>query len=354
MTGEADYASTVAAWREHLRAGGSTPWRVFPPTSGVAADGPPASAVHLELVRRLDSSLPSFSGLADLVLSTPAPGRGQVDVPLPWPTPAAYGAPAADPEHLPADELLRLAASVIAALVLAVPPVPSSGSVRSRWWARRFRVSGAPVMREQVRSALLARGWQESRRGGTHIVIGAPVLDGFAQVWADRVSRGGAVSWARLWERQRIRDELPPALRHAELLDRARRTGGRVLSLVGTADAVRTELRDRLGVETPGAVDLVAVDLTRRVNAVLHSRLTHERASLVRPRLTAMVGNSPNPVIELDVPAAERDWAAGLTGPDGAGYAPSQVNAPDRVPAERTLALALAAIGRAWEEKVSS
>lgn len=311
------------------------------------------SAVHVELVRRLDAGLPEFTGLADLVLRTPLPGRGPVDIPVAGDARAAYGTPSADPEGLDPEQLLRLSSAVLAGLVRELPAV-SHEERRPRLWARRFRVSGAPVVREQVRAALRAKGWRESKRGGTHVVIGAPIPDGFGQVWTHRVGAGGAMSWGRMWQRQRDRGQVPAPLRYDDLRAAAATTGGQVLAVHGTAASVRTELGQRLGIDLPEVTDLLTVDVARRANWVLGTGLRPADHRALMPRLIEVVGRATDPVTELDVPRMHRDWAAGLSGTGGADYAHSQVSAPDGLPAERTLSLSLAAIGRAWRRKVEA
>jgi hypothetical protein len=351
-------SSGASDWEQHLRSGGSTPWSEFS-----AADAPPsgpglASAVHLELLRRLDSGLPAFGRLADLVLATPTPGRGSVDVPLASSAATAYGAPAVDPAELPAEELLRLAVAVLAALV-ATPTVPPVAVGQPRPWARRFRVSGVPVLREQVRAALLAKGWRETARGGTHFVLGAPLADGFAQVWAHRVSQGSTVPWPRLWKRHAARDRLPGALRFDELCERARGTGGRMVPVIGTGARAAALLAEVHRIEVPGPPDLVAIEVTRRLNGVLVTRLRREARRHLVPVVADVVGRSTEPITALAVPRAQRGWAGRQSHPGGpgeAGYPRPEDSAglPVRVPADRSLELALAAIGRGWTRQQGS
>ena len=129
---------------------------------------PLPDAVHLELVRRINLRGLTGSGtprLADLVLSTSAPGRGLVDVPLPWSTPPRFGSPPIAPEQVPDEELIRLAVGVLARLLPGVPP-PSAAPDLARWpmpWRRRFRLYGSPVTVEAVRRQLLRPGSRRER-----------------------------------------------------------------------------------------------------------------------------------------------------------------------------------------------
>ena len=73
-----------------------------------------------------------LGGLADRVLATAAPGRGLLDVPLPWPdAPRRFGTPPMDPAQLPEEELIRLAVGVLAHLLPDVPRLDAGGSARA-------------------------------------------------------------------------------------------------------------------------------------------------------------------------------------------------------------------------------
>ena len=52
------------------------------------------------------------------MLTTAAPGRGRVDVPLSWPSAdqdsPRFGTPPIEPDEVPGDELVRLAVGVLA------------------------------------------------------------------------------------------------------------------------------------------------------------------------------------------------------------------------------------------------
>ncbi len=87
------YDDAVSGWAEHLRSGGTTTWAAWldghdqPVPSPAEPRRPLPDAVHLELVRRLNMAAGRpVDALADRVLATASPGRGLVDVPLPWPT----------------------------------------------------------------------------------------------------------------------------------------------------------------------------------------------------------------------------------------------------------------------------
>ncbi len=97
------YEQAVTSWAAHLRDGGTTAWDRFrDEVVHAAAPGvwPLPDSVHLELVRRLNlaSGGVAHPGLVDHVLATVAPGRGRVDIPLPWPdSPPRFGIAPMDP-----------------------------------------------------------------------------------------------------------------------------------------------------------------------------------------------------------------------------------------------------------------
>ena len=121
------YDEAVAGWAAHLRSGGTTTWSVWldrdPAPRRPQRPRPLPDAVHLELVRRLNEAAGEpVEALADRVLATASPGRGLVDVPLPWPEGVrGYGSPATDPARLPEEELIRLAVGVLVHLLPGVP-----------------------------------------------------------------------------------------------------------------------------------------------------------------------------------------------------------------------------------------
>jgi hypothetical protein len=124
-------------WVAHLLDGGTTPWRDW------TGEGRPGGRVlpgaqQLELLRRLNETDPPTPALAARVLEASAPGRGRPDLELEGAVDRlAFGPPPVDPGDLPADELLRVAASLLADDVVNEGlPVPHQVP-RRRPWARR-------------------------------------------------------------------------------------------------------------------------------------------------------------------------------------------------------------------------
>lgn len=235
MSASPSYAQAVSAYAAHLRAGGTEPWSVWleaaePQLSsgGAVPPGQPLpDATHLELVRRLNlaagaptgpSGRPAggrtggLAGLADRVFATPSPGRGLLDVPVPWrDAPSRFGTPGVEPDQVPTEELVRLAVGVLAHALPSLPPGPTAHPPAA-WpmpWRRRFRLHGSPVTSAAVRENLLAQGLVESDWRPTHVVIARPVEVMMAEHWVARAHDGGILKWSTLWRRAEAAGRLP-------------------------------------------------------------------------------------------------------------------------------------------------
>jgi hypothetical protein len=390
------YEQAVAAWTAHLRSGGTTTWADFR-----AADATPDSpvpfplpdAVHLELVRRINLTGPPGAGapgLHDLVLTTASPGRGLVDVPLPWqPAPHRFGTHAIEPERVPDTELLRLAVGLLARL-LPVVPSPESEPDLARWprpWQRRFRLYGAPRTAEVVRRTLLVQGLVESDWRPVHVVLARPVEAMMAEHWAAATRAGGRLKWATVWRRVEAAGVLPRRLEVAEvarrLVDaqRGRRRDPVHVVIARDAGTALSTVSGLLGVHGAGLPveddDPAHTDLLRRLNRV--TTLSHGPALVRRSAATLgavleSVGSGDD--VPLGVPAPALDWArrtadrlardlaaapAGV--PDGAGYAvhgdpgvlaPSETGLSGALDPRRTLEAAVGACLEAWRRQEGS
>lgn len=368
------YDEAVAGWAAHLRSGGTTEWSTW---LDHAEPGEPLrprpDGVHLELVRRLNRAAGDPTpALADLVLTTASPGRGLVDVPLPWPGEARrFGSPAIDPGTLPEEELIRLASGVLLRLLPAVPEPrrPPRPGHRPVPWRRRFRLHGAPGMVAEVRRGLLAQGLVESDWWPTHVVLAGPVDAMMAEHWAANARAGGIRKWATLWRHQLAVGGLPRSIDVVAIAhDLAGRPREPLHVVVArdrqeAAEQAASILRARPFVAT-GAVDPAATDLHRRVNrlaALIDGRPQYRNLAM---RLAAVLDgvDLPGPPQRLGVPRGALSWAreqaAGLArGLDAAGYAvhgdpenlsPTNHRSPGAVDRTRTLDLAVAACVRAW------
>jgi hypothetical protein len=329
--------------------------------------------VHLELVRRLNQAAGDpVPALADLVLTTASPGRGLVEVPLPWPGEARrFGSPAVDPGSLPEEELIRLASGVLLRLVPGVPEParPARPGTRPVPWRRRFRLHGTPGTVAEVRRGLLAQGLVETDWWPTHVVLAGPVDAMMAEHWAANARTGGIRKWSTLWRRQLAVGGLPRSIDAValaqELVGRKREPVHVVVARdrQEAAEQTASVLRAQPFVTT-GAVDPAATDLHRRVNrltALIEGRPQYQDlASRLAAVLDAVA--LPGEPQRLAVPREALPWAreqaAGMArGLSADGYAvhgdPDHLSPTDHggagtVDRTRTLALAVAACVRAW------
>jgi hypothetical protein len=377
------YAEHVRAWAAELRAGSTMPWTDFldstPPTAAATpAIGSLPGAAQLELVRRLAAAdeavdLPGFGALADLVLSTPGPGRGLVDVPLPWPgrpdDEATVGTPPVAPEELPAEELLRVCTGVLVRLLAAEPTEPVRRASRPwRPWRRGFTLLGAPTTVDLVRGALLQRGLREGGSRTTYLVLGGPLEDLMAQRWSARVRAGAALRWQRMWRLAAANDRVPPGIAlptiashladefdatrvHVVLAPDARTSLDLVAEILGVP---ATEITDRY--------DVLATDLLRRVNPVLTLAIGEQARRDVVARVWPEIASGEEPA-PLAAPAGQLGWAIGagermataLAGGRYAVHGDPALVVPTRRPGVRrapdpddVLAHALGVVTRAW------
>jgi hypothetical protein len=384
MAAHTSYERAVSGWAAHLRAGGTTSWGAWveqPIDVGTRPVHPLPDAIHLELVRRINLAsaadaphVRDLSGLIDRVLATAAPGRGLIDVPMPWPDGGRrFGTAPVDPDRLPVEELIRLASGVIAHLLpdVPLPPAPEPPTLRAWPWRRRFCVHGAPETAEAVRRSLLAQGWVESNRRSTHVAIALPVDLMLAEHWASRVRTGGVLKWRSVWRRNHVAGRLPRPLDVPAIARRLHTTANEVHVVVAadpeTAVALTAKvLRTHAAAPLPSA-DLPLCDLLRRVNRL--TALTRgpdqvaRLAQVLHASLAEPDADPPAPAAPPLAPADELPWArevaASMTeelreagypvhGDPGA-VAPTEHRLPGIVDRDRTLELAVAGCLRLWE-----
>ncbi len=389
---EPSYEQAVSAWAAHLRAGGTTPWSAWTPDAdelrAAAMLHPLPDAIHLELVRRINlaarsttpraqraqaESVALRAGLVDRVLATAAPGRGLIDVPLPWPaTTRRFGTPAYDPSVLPEEELVRLAVGVLAHLLPDVPRPPAEVH-RPPWplpWRRRFRLHGAPSTVEAVRRILLAQGYVETDWRPTHVVIARPVEVMMAEHWGHAVRDGGILKWSAVWRRAVAADRLPESIDVARIAGRLHGRRHETVHLVvarevDEAVTLATTLLRARPAEVAATGDAAVSDLLRRLNRL--TALTHgpgQVRQLSRTLVAVLDEPSPDPdaasapvTPAVALPWARRVAAAAADEIRAAGYAvhgdpdvlaPSEPGLPGTIDRERTLELAVTACLRIW------
>ena len=330
----------AASWVEHLRDGGTTPWRRWASLHGSGRDGAPAGArrpaglpgaAQLELLRRLNQLGP-LPHRVDHVLGRPGPGRGPVHLRLP----ADRGRPPA-----PRREVLRVATGVLADLTAELPPAPATRRRARRPRPARgvptFVLEGPPLTVAEVRAALAAAGMPEHRRPSSRfgarrdrgpevvVVLAAPLDEALRQAWAARLQRGAGRAWPRFVGEWAGRGRLPASaaldLNVAYWTERVGADHVHLVTLGPGDDPVArvAAVLDRpapAGPPEPGHVDghdpvriaPAALDVLRRVNVVLPFVCPRDERA---PRRTTLVGllradeGRPDPA---DPPPEQRAW----------------------------------------------
>ena len=320
----------AAAWVAHLRAGGTTPWSAWTGTAGV--DGPTPrilpGAQQLELLRRLNTRGPVPGPLAERVLAASAAGRGRPDLELVGARPVSeFGPRPVDPAALPADELLRVAALLLAEDLAAQGPVePADGlgallgdaarQVKHRgrgpWlrpWRTKYRLVGDPWRAEALRTELTRQGRPPGGRGAVVLVVADDLASMLADLWTDRCfSTGVAVPAWEAWldslaGRRRIAPGADPARAAALWAGRVGRQRVRVV-LDGTRLAPLLGVRSVAPAPAPSAD---AVELARLVSGALGLLVTPEPGRrILRERLLPRLVDRPGP--PLAVPPELHRW----------------------------------------------
>jgi hypothetical protein len=304
-------------WVSHLREGGTTPWLRWEGLGDSRGRYLPG-AQQLELLRRLNAAGSPGARLADAVLTASAAGRGRPDLELVGAGPeSAFGPAPVDPAELPAGELVRVAASVLAdevadAGVPAQTEPPLSLS-RASWWRRGYRIVGDPGLADPLRAQLVARGRPPGGREPRIVVVGSDVATMTGHAWTYRALTEGVTSWREWLRLLRERREVPA---RADLLALCRaweqRVGKARVHVVLDLGAVPRLVGDRRGLTTPRPVPGEAGELARRVGSVLGLLVLPDvRETLVttrlRPRIEEAAAGLPG-AAPLVVPPAQRDW----------------------------------------------
>ena len=302
-------------WVEHLRRGGTAPWRdwsVQGPARGRVLPG----AQQLELLRRVNlavasSAAPSAApsaALVERIVTASAPGRGRPDLELDGAVERLRFGPApVDPADLATHELIRVATGLLAEdlVVAGTPERPAAPWARP--WRTRYRLAGDPVLTEPLRAGLAARGRPPGGRGIV-LVLGTDVGRMLTDVWTTRCFAGGARAWS---------DWLSPHVRHNTLPPRADpvrcarawadRVGPDRVHVVLDPSLAPRLLGVRRPVPVHPEVSADGAELARRVGSVLGLLVVppRRRALLretLRPQLAELGG------VPLVVPPEHHEW----------------------------------------------
>jgi hypothetical protein len=326
-------------WVAHLREGGTTPWQEWQ-GRGESHGRYLPGAQQLELLRRLNAAGRPDRALGETVLAASAAGRGRPDLELVDAGPeSTFGPAPVDPAELPAGELVRVAASVLADQVVD-DGVPDRGEQpRASWWRRGYRLVGDPELADPLRAQLVGRGRPPGGREPRIVVLGSDLATMAGHAWTHRAFTEGVTAWREWLKLLRERRELPA---RADVLAVARawerRVGKARVHVVldpGGATGEMTGAVARLAGErrplaAPVTLSGECGELARRVGSVLGLLvLPDAREALLtatlRPRIEAASLRTPGgrPLV---VPAVHRDWFEGAAeqmrdGIRRAGYA---------------------------------
>jgi len=318
---QATVTSRGWGWAAHLRAGGTTPWAEW--VGGPVEPGGRTlpGGEQLELLRRLNLVGRPGPALVRRVLTTSAPGRGRRGLPLPGDgAPPAYGVGPVDPGSLPAEELLRTAALLLAEDLVAADaagqtqPDPTPG--RRRRLRHRYRLAGDRWATGPLRDELVRRGHPQGGREHVVYVVGRPLDLLLADVWTARCFGQAPVAWPAWLAQARHRGSLGP---RTDLLRVARqwrdRVGPERVQIVLDTSLLPALLRVRrlpAAVVSPPALSADAVELARQVGPTLGLLVAPEEKERLlrrglRPRLVAAAPARPSRP-PLGVPSEHLDW----------------------------------------------
>ena len=318
-------------WVAHLRGGGTTPWQAWEGLGESRGRYLPG-AQQLELLRRLNQAGHPSAALADSVLAASAAGRGRPDLELAGAVPeSAFGPAPVDPAALPAGELVRVAASLLADQVADAGLPEPEVRRRASWWRRGYRLVGDPELADPLRDQLVARGRPPGGREPRVLVVGSDLATMTAHAWTHRAFTEGVNAWHEWLRQLQERREVPA---RADLLAvcRAweRRVGKARVHVVLDLGAVPRLAGDRRSLAAPEPLAGEAGELARRVGSVLGLLvLPDARETLLttrlRPRVEQAARSLPR-TSALVVPPEARDWVEGAAermrvGIKRAGYA---------------------------------
>lgn len=310
-------------WASALRGGDTTPWQAWldrPDGDGTPFASTLPGAQQLALLRRLNLAAEAAGRkvpeqVADRVLSASVSGRGRGDLPLVGEdAPERFGLRPVDPEALPDDELIRVAAGLIADDVAASAAIPAperslverAREVR-RPWVRSFVIVGAQWRADAVRAGLVAQGHRPGGRRPTAYLLADDLGTVLAQAWTARAFDQGGPQWADFLNGFASSGHLPP---RADLPRMARsashKYGADRVTIVLDPAALAAELGVRHLVAPP-RLGAHAIDLVRRVGEPLGLLVAPDRRPhLLRSTLGDRLDGLGGP--DLTVPRRWETW----------------------------------------------
>lgn len=310
-----------------MRDGATTRWQEWPDDG--TGDGQPFADVlpgaqQLGLLRRLNATAEGAGRLvpratADRVLAAGVSGRGRGDLPvLGADEPERFGPRPVDPDTLPDDELLRVAAALIADDVAATAGEPAPARTLAertraahRPWTKAFVVVGVQWRADSVRAGLAAAGRPQGGRRPTAYLLADDLATVLAHAWTARAFDQGGPTWSDFLRNSSSFGHLPP---RADLPRMARsathKYGAGKVAIVLDPAALAAEL-GTAGLQEPPRLGVNAIDLVRRVGEPLGLLVDQsDRPGLLRaslgPRLAGRGGPAPT------VPARFGGWLSSM------------------------------------------
>ncbi len=310
-----------------MREGSTTPWREWPDDG--SADGEPLAgdlpgAQQLGLLRRLNVAAEAAGrrvpvAMADRVLAAGVSGRGRGELPLLGADdPERFGPRPVDPDTLPDDELLRVAAGLIADDVAATagaptpePTLVARARAARRPWTKAFVVVGVQWRADSVRAGLAAAGRPQGGRRPTAYLLADDLATVLVHAWTARAFDQGGPTWHDFLRNSSSFGHLPP---RADLPRMARsathKYGADRVTVVLDPAALAAEL-GTARLQEPPRLGANAIDLVRRVGEPLGLLVDRaERPGLLRaalaPRLAGRGGAAPT------VPARFGGWLSSM------------------------------------------
>lgn len=312
-------------WAAALRDGSTTAWLDWPADG--SGEGAPLSASlpgaqQLALLRRLNLAARAAGrtvprSTAERVLAAGVSGRGRGELSLVGAAEAGrFGAPPVDPDALADDELLRVAAGLIADDVAAHAgdPEPERSLLERvrglrRPWVASFLVLGVQWRAEAARDDLVAHGHRPGGRRPTAYLLADDLGTVLAHAWTARAFDQGGPTWSDFVRNSASFGHLPP---RADLPRMARSAthkygAGRVVVVLDT-----TVLGTLLGVRSlaaPPQLGAHAIDLVRRVGEPLGLLVdAADRPRLLRATLAGRLDGLGGPL-----PTVPRRWESWLS-----------------------------------------
>jgi len=303
----------------HLRAGGVTPWSQW---HGSAEPNGPflPGAQQLELLRRVNQRGPVEHDLAERILSASAPGRGRPDLELLGAeVPSKFGPRPVDPSNLPADELIRVATSVLADQIVATglpAPAPERlirptgrAIVRPRTFRRSYRLLGDPWIVDPIRANLGRRGYPSGGVRPLVLIVGARLDLMLSHTFTTRCFEGGVSAWGPWLRDLKRTDRLAARVDLAAVAKRwAEREGTNRIRIVTDQDRIAPLVRTKVSLGRP-MIAPEAVELTRRLGTVLGLLVEPPlRARLLRDTLGPHVRQRRLGDPIFAIPAEHQEW----------------------------------------------